>query len=482
MTFIMTGESSDPEWFTPSLKYLSMKKELLGQFPDEETWGEFGTERQIIALSNLLDFFKKTRNLTDQFPQLLSEVIIDNKNLVIKRALKFPNKLYEQLLLAVVEGAQEEYPSFWDQPSSVTFAIIEEFLARRKAGCLAAYARLQDQDPIRSLVLSKERYEPEQVSDDTCEEAENCSTELSQGNDLRKLRNKIYARIQAGQPVSGCIRQFHFLTEDFITICESELTIKESEKLRRRVTIARYAAKAANSKNKPEAQIIKTVRPIIRKYSDSAVEEVKVVDDNSDSGDYLADKFSNRLEVSSNSSESRIARGSEPLKLTDQDEVILPEVPHDLDPFDFVHKPFEIIEQDIDEQIQQRLTKLKLEPANSAEDVDEQIRQRLTKLKFFSNAWEKSSAGAKPSLSKEIQIKALNIDTEATESSVDEAVPVESTEEDRRAFNDWYYEKLITIITSMVSPGHQCPYPPRPVRLRWTSPRPESALFPMVSS
>ena len=36
MTFIMTGESNYPEWFTPSLKYLSMKKELLGQFPDEE--------------------------------------------------------------------------------------------------------------------------------------------------------------------------------------------------------------------------------------------------------------------------------------------------------------------------------------------------------------------------------------------------------------------------------------------------------------
>ena len=154
-TLIMTDKNNYPEWYTPSLKYINMKKELLGYFPDEETWEKFGTERQLIALSNLLDFFKKTRNLTDQFPQLLSEVIMDNKNLVIKRALNFPNKLYEQLLLAV-EGAQEVYPSFWDQPSSVTLAIIEEFLARRKAGCLAGYARLQDQDPTRSLVLSKE--------------------------------------------------------------------------------------------------------------------------------------------------------------------------------------------------------------------------------------------------------------------------------------------------------------------------------------
>ena len=101
MTFIMTGESSDPEWFTPSLKYLSMKKELLGQFPDEENWGKFGTERQIVAFSSLLDYFARTRNLADQFPQLLSEIILDNKNIVMKRVLNFPSKLYEQLLLAL---------------------------------------------------------------------------------------------------------------------------------------------------------------------------------------------------------------------------------------------------------------------------------------------------------------------------------------------------------------------------------------------
>ena len=66
-TFTMTDNNNYPEWYTPSLKYISMKKELLGKFPDEETWGEFGTERKIIALSNILDFFKKTRILTDHY-------------------------------------------------------------------------------------------------------------------------------------------------------------------------------------------------------------------------------------------------------------------------------------------------------------------------------------------------------------------------------------------------------------------------------
>ena len=117
MTFIMTGDSNYPEWFTPSLKYLSMKKELLGQFPDEESWGEFGTERQVNAFSSLLDYFARTRNLADQYPQLLSDIILDNKNLVIGRGLPLPNKLYEQLLLAIVEGAEGQYPSIWVSPT-----------------------------------------------------------------------------------------------------------------------------------------------------------------------------------------------------------------------------------------------------------------------------------------------------------------------------------------------------------------------------
>ena len=98
---IMTWDTADPEWFTPSLKYLSMKKKILEKFPDQESWGEFGTEKQVNALSSLLDYLARTRNLADQFPQLSSDIILDNKNLVVGRALPLPNRLYEQLLLAI---------------------------------------------------------------------------------------------------------------------------------------------------------------------------------------------------------------------------------------------------------------------------------------------------------------------------------------------------------------------------------------------
>ena len=113
----------DPEWFnTPMLEYLSMKKEYLGKFLDSKQWGEFGSEKQVIAIFSFLEYFKKTRSLADQFPQLMSEITIENKNLVLQRTLPFSNKLYEQLLLAVVEGADEQYQSFWDQPSNVTLS------------------------------------------------------------------------------------------------------------------------------------------------------------------------------------------------------------------------------------------------------------------------------------------------------------------------------------------------------------------------
>ena len=132
-TFIMHGDH--PDWFTPAMEYISMKKEFLGGFPNEDTWGEFGTREEVLALSSLLDYFRRTMQLADQFPQLLNDVTVDNKNLVIQRIIPLPDKLYEQILLAVVEGAQQ-YKSIWNQPSSVTQDKIEKFLLRRKTGCL----------------------------------------------------------------------------------------------------------------------------------------------------------------------------------------------------------------------------------------------------------------------------------------------------------------------------------------------------------
>ena len=82
-----------PEWFnTPVLQYLSMKKELLGKFEKSENFGEFGTEKQVIALSCLLEYFRMTRDLADQFPHLSNDITVENKNLLVKRVITLPNK------------------------------------------------------------------------------------------------------------------------------------------------------------------------------------------------------------------------------------------------------------------------------------------------------------------------------------------------------------------------------------------------------
>ena len=246
-TFIMTKDH--PAWFnTPALTYLSMKKEFLGKTLD---WGEFGTEKQVIALASLLGYFKKTRNLADQFPQLSEEITVENKNMLIQRTLLLPEKLYEQLLLAVIEGVEEEYQSIWEQPSSVTLAKIERFLERRMTGCLAAY-----QSQVWSDPHSSQNYPADETCDDFSEASEDISTdEMSMARtDLRKLRNKIYARIYSHEKVYRSLRQYHNLTEDFIARYDSLLTVEQTESLRKRVNIARNAAKAAFPKVRPIKQ------------------------------------------------------------------------------------------------------------------------------------------------------------------------------------------------------------------------------------
>ena len=129
--------SEDPELFySPRLQYLSMKKTFLGKFLDRKVWGEFGSEEQLVAVSGLLEYYRETRSLSEHFPQILDEVIIDNKKLVLERVLPLPPKLYEQILGAAVE---EGYQLFWQQPASVILNRMESFLVKKKAACLAAY-------------------------------------------------------------------------------------------------------------------------------------------------------------------------------------------------------------------------------------------------------------------------------------------------------------------------------------------------------
>ena len=67
---------------TPRRQYLSCKRDFLSKFLNRKVWeGEYGSKEQLIAVSGLLDFLKRTRSLAEDFPKLSNEVTIENKNL-----------------------------------------------------------------------------------------------------------------------------------------------------------------------------------------------------------------------------------------------------------------------------------------------------------------------------------------------------------------------------------------------------------------
>ena len=396
-----------PEWFnTPVLTFLSMRKEILGKFLDESSWGEFGTEKQVIAISSLLGYFKKTRNLADQFPQLSADVTVENKNLAIQRTLHLPEKLYEQLLLALVEGVEEKYQSIWEQPSCVTLQKIEQFLERRRISCLAAY-----QSRVWSDVQSSQKY-PCDTSKEVSEENNFTEKEmkvmLQARADLRKLRNKISARIQCRQNVRGFISKYNSLTQAFIARFESELTVDETETLRKRVRIAKNAALGSSSKVRVRKHTSETQRP---KHEDCKIAR----------------------EVLHSGHKSSIVQDQAVQNLPDEIELILPDIPDDSDnsPADFAHK--------------------------LGEDIDEQLRERLTRLQFFSQTWSQRSGHSSSPFFTEVETGDLNdADTVAkvTQSltAVDDSAPVVASAQERLDFNNWYYAKVDRIHTQQSQP------------------------------
>ena len=86
-----------PELFnTPMLRYLNIKRTFLEKFLDKGVWeGDFGSRELVIALDGVLDYFQKTSDLAEEFPQVLDSVANANKNLVLQHVLPLPLKLYE---------------------------------------------------------------------------------------------------------------------------------------------------------------------------------------------------------------------------------------------------------------------------------------------------------------------------------------------------------------------------------------------------
>ena len=174
---------------TPRLKYLSLKKRFFSRFLDPKVWGELGSKELVIAISGLLEYLEETMNLADEFPNLLSDVIVDNKNLLLGRVLPFPAKLYEQLIGAAFG---EEHQLVWQQSPRVILTRISSFLVRKKAASLAAY-----EHQVGLEVEAVENYNFDNYENAECGSVANTSNsetvkrkQLLTRAQLRKMRNK----------------------------------------------------------------------------------------------------------------------------------------------------------------------------------------------------------------------------------------------------------------------------------------------------
>ena len=123
------------------------------------------------------------------------------------------------------------------------------------------------------------------------------------------------------------------------------------------------------------------------------------------------------LEDCDNMLEGEVERNLETEDLTDQLMLVLPDVPQDSDSFTA------------------DLAKV------CGDDIDQQIQQRLTKLQFFSQTWAKDSSKYSSSLPHTALSEVLDVEVD-TKASDDDIAPVMSTEEDRAEFNKWYYAKV----------------------------------------
>ena len=414
-----------PEWFTPRLKYLRMKEEFQENFLKESTWGEFGSKEEVCALTSLLDYLKGTANFAEQFPQMLNSVTVDNKNLVIQRMIPLPDKLYEQILLAVVEGVQQQYESIWKQPVSVTLDKIEQYLIRRKRGSLLVHETgMCSEVYSHKKCTSENASEVPKVTNSDIKMKKKKRNMSKAATGLRKLRNLIYSGMKDNQNVQAILDKFYSKTENFIDNFGSELSIEDAETFRRRVRITRNAVKASLMKRLSDDQ-----RPHdemsdldfdMEELADSSLNPDTNMEDFADSSLSPAEAAAREAacadcDAADNSFTSQnTGEPQEPHYLADKLVMTLPNVPGDS-----VSNPPEV------ENI-------------LVHDIDEQIQQRLTRLKFFTQAWSQNSPSFNSTTLSKDEADAARTIVE----TVSEIVPVESTEEDREEFNAWYYSQI----------------------------------------
>ena len=334
---------------------------------------------------------------------------------MLERVLPLPPKLYEQIVGAAVE---EGYLLFWQQPASVILNRMESFLVKKKAACLAAY-----EHQIWTEVHDYENYTFDNYeSDCSSDQHEVESVEQSKtvsSTQLRKLRNKIYARLSTKQSVKKHLKQYEYLTEAFIQQFGTELSVTKVKILKHRLKRTRNSAGSSkvlyNKKHRGDVDFkkfeitIPTSESLL--YEGSIDHEVDVDGAKSMSGSEQIDNCDKTPETCD---QNESGFNQQFMRIQEQDVFIFPDVPEDSES--------DLVDTAVHD--------------NSIDD--DEILRRLIRLKFFSKAWFQSAASSNESPSNS---SCLKNDTSSEMKVYKEKVAVTSTDSDRQAFNEWYYAK-----------------------------------------
>ena len=337
----------------------------------------------------------KTKSLSEVFPQLAHEVIIDNKNLVVQHILPFPPKLYEQVIAAAVGDDHQQAGQVWQQPASVILSRVEQFLIRLRTASLAyhehqVWSDVHDYQSYTFKDSECDDFTADMQKADTVKEKVKPVSRAQ----LRRQRRTIYASLSSDQSVESHLEKYKSLTEAFIQRFKSELPDEEVDIFKNRLKRTENSVRVSklDNKNPIKCDLVHKIE-LLKPDSVKTDEEENYVDD------YDNDVDAAKLLVGDERSEMNLQLSD----IEEQDDLFLPDVPHDS-------------EDDAAE-------------ASASVIDDDEIQRRLTRLKFFSQAWSQPAEVS--------NIKASCSIAEPREK--DNTAAVISTEADRLDFNQWYY-------------------------------------------
>ena len=241
----------DHGFSTPRLEYLSLKKKFLSKYLDRNVWkGEFGSKELHSAISNLLQFFDQTRRMAQDFPELENDITIGNKDLVMKRILPMPPKLYEQVIAAVVGDSHQQAGHVWQLPASEILSRIEHFLSRYRSASLSYYKHRvwSDVHDLGSYISQDTACEDIAAGKNDADIAVKKKVKTVTRTQLRRQRKAIFAALSAEKCADRLLRRYRSLVEAFIHRYESELSLKEVNQLNNKLRRTEHSVRMSKSK------------------------------------------------------------------------------------------------------------------------------------------------------------------------------------------------------------------------------------------